>query len=79
MIRAAIDSRLTYLPSDHWHVASARTLLGASLIEQNKLNEARSILQESHAQLVRVRGENDRKAQEAAELLDRVNARLTAQ
>lgn len=65
----AVRIREKILPEDHWELAEARSLLGAALARQGKLDAASGLLDAGYSALRKARGEDDQHTVDAKKRL----------
>ena len=69
LVRQGIATRSTFLPEDHWMLASSTSLLGGCLLRAGQTAEAEPLLVESYAQLLEAQGEEAPTTQRARKRL----------
>jgi tetratricopeptide (TPR) repeat protein len=63
LVREALQIREATLPPNHWHIAYARTVLGACLVAPGQFQEAEPLLLDGYDALQTARGAKDRDVQ----------------
>jgi len=70
LLREAYEIRLAALPAGHFQTAEAALRLGQTLGRMGRADEARRLLEESHASFLESFGPDDRRTVEAKSALD---------
>ncbi len=77
-LRRSLAIREAKLPAGHWELAEVQSVLGASLLQQGRMEDAVVLLAPAHAKLLEAQGEDSALARQAGEWLSEAHTQRAA-